>query len=244
MRLRARSSLCSAVCALAALAAIAAIPAQSDAQAASLAGRWQAGATSMQVAIDSWGKDCGPRPQSTQSAGGGSVQIEQRGQVVTIRAADRDMRSDQCWSPNPAMRKVSSTAGKGTWTTRCKTAATDPRQEVGSYALRVVDPDTLQYQDISHFDWRLNESTCIATITTTQTLVRHGAAGAAPQPPAAQPAAGKPAAPKPPTTAKPAPPSLITTTATKPEPPPCVPGKPARISLHSPRPCRAQTACT
>jgi hypothetical protein len=145
----------------------------------SLTGVWQAGATSMEVAIESWGKDCGPRPQSTRSAGGGSVRLEQSGQVVTIRGAERDLRSDQCWSPNQAMRRVGTTYIAGVWTTRCKTGSDDPRQESGTYSLRLQEGGRLLYQDISHFDWKLKDSTCVASITTTQTLVRLRA-GAAP----------------------------------------------------------------
>jgi len=177
--------------------------AQASAQAQeSLAGAWQAGATSMDVAVESWGKDCGPRPQSTRSAGGGSVQLEQQGQVVTIRSANRDLRSDQCWSPNPALRKLGSTVIGGVWTTRCKTSEQDPRQETGTYSLRLMANDRLLYQDISHFDWKLKDSTCVATITTTQTLIRtrtgkpargSGAAPAAQAPPARAPCQPGPA---------------------------------------------------
>src|SRR6478609_774853 len=84
--------------------AFALVPAEAAHGDASYAGTWQAGATSREVAIQSWGKDCGPRPQSTQTQGGGSVQLEQRGQVLTIKGGGREVRSDRCWSPNPAMR--------------------------------------------------------------------------------------------------------------------------------------------
>src|SRR5262245_44367123 len=128
MRARARQAIC---CAAGVAGVVLVTSAPGRAQEA-LSGSWEAGATSMEVAIQSWGADCGPRPQSTQSAGGGNVQIEQHGQVLTIRGADRDVRSDRCWSPNAAMRRVGSSSADGLWTTRCKTAANDPRQEVGT----------------------------------------------------------------------------------------------------------------
>jgi hypothetical protein len=168
MRARVPRTICRALCAFVVLFAHAPVARADE----SLAGAWQAGSTSMDVAVESWGKDCGPRPQSTRSAGGGSVQLEQAGQVVTIRGANRDLRSDQCWSPNPALRKIGSTHIAGVWTTRCKTGTDDPRQESGTYSLRLVDGDRLLYQDVSHFDWKLKESTCVATITTRQTLMR------------------------------------------------------------------------
>jgi hypothetical protein len=182
MRARVPWTIRCALCASVVLFAQAA-QAQSD---ESLAGRWRAGATSMEVLISSWGKDCGPRPQSTRSAGGGSVELEQQAQVVTIRGADRDLRSDQCWSPNRALRKLGSSYAAGVWTTRCKTAENDPRQESGTYSLRLIDSGRLLYQDVSHFDWKLKDSTCVASITTTQTLIRASeeqrtkASGAAP----------------------------------------------------------------
>jgi len=185
----------------------------------SLSGSWEAGATSMEVAVQSWGKDCGPRPQSSQSSGGGNVQVEQRGQVLTIRGADRDVRSDRCWSPNSNMRRVSSSAADGLWTTRCKTAADDPRQEIGTYTLKALSVDRMLYQDVSHFDWKLKDSTCIATITTTQTLIRRAAARG-------EPAATSPGSKAPRADGQPA-------AATA---PPCVPGPPARLLV---RPRRA-----
>ena len=62
---------------------------------AALAGTWQAGATSMDVAVESWGGDCGPRPQASQSGGGGNVAIEAQGQALVIHGRDRDIRTDQ-----------------------------------------------------------------------------------------------------------------------------------------------------
>jgi hypothetical protein len=158
----------------------------------SFAGTWQAGATSMDVVVESWGKDCGPQPQSTRSGGGGNVRIEQQGQVLIIRGRDRDMRSDQCWSPNPTLRRVSTSYVDGLWLTSCKTGAKDPREELGTYTLKAVAQDRLLYQDVSHFNWKLNESTCVATITTIQTL--HRVAASTAQTPAQAPTPQAPVA--------------------------------------------------
>jgi hypothetical protein len=201
-------------CAFAVLGARAAESrAQSAPPSTSMAGTWQAGATSMDVAVQSWGKDCGPRPQSTRSAGGGTVRITQQGRVITIHGSDRDLHSDRCFSPNPAMRKVSSSATNDQWVTRCKTPDDDPRKETGTYTLRALTPDKLQYQDVSHFDWKLNESTCVATITTSQTLSRVTSA----------------------TRAEPSP-STATKAPQADAPAPCTPGAPAKLVL---RPRRA-----
>jgi hypothetical protein len=80
-----------------------------------------------------------------------------------------------------------------------------------------VGQDELLYQDVSLFNWKLKDSTCSATITTTQRLVTRSATAPNPPPP-------------------PAPPSAQATTAPAPA---CIPGAPARIAL---RPRRAEIA--
>jgi hypothetical protein len=186
------------------LALLALATAVSLAQGQSFAGNWQAGATAMDVAIKSWGQDCGPRPTSTRSAGGGRVLVEQDGQTLIIHSGERRVRSDQCWSPNPAMRRVGTSSAGGVWTTRCKTPAEDPRQEAGTYTLKALDPDRLMYQDVSHFNWKLEQSVCEATITTTQTLLRQKVAPV-PATPATGSTATTPVAAQPSTPAVPAP---------------------------------------
>lgn len=206
-------------------------------------GAWQAGATTMDVAVESWGPDCGPRPQSTRSAGGGRVEVQQTGDVLVIKGRDRDVRSDRCWSPNPAVKKVGSSRNRNTWITRCKTAAADPRQEHASYTLRLESDDQLLYEDVSHFDWKLKSSTCVATITTRQTLQRTApganpaapgstppAPGTKPGTPPAKPGVGGISMPStpPPGSRAPTPPPATG----KPAQPTCVAGKPARLSLR------------
>ena len=198
-----------------------AFAANTRADAAPVGGNWQAGATSMEVTVESWGTDCGPRPQSMRSSGGGNVKVEQQGQVLIVHGRERDVRSDQCWSPNVALRRVSTSYADGTWITRCKTGPQDPREEVGTYTLKLQPDGGLLYQDVSHFNWKLNASTCVATITTTQTLHKlTGNAAAAPE-----------TVPK----AKPEPPAPWDG---EPEPKTaCTPGKATRVSL---RPHRAE----
>ena len=38
-----------------------------------LSGQWRSGATAIDVQVESWGKDCGPPPASSQSPGGQAV---------------------------------------------------------------------------------------------------------------------------------------------------------------------------
>ncbi|HMI92820.1 MAG TPA: hypothetical protein VK509_15705 [Polyangiales bacterium] len=216
--------------------------AQSSAQSKqeSLAGAWQAGATTMDVAIQSWGPDCGPRPQSSRSAGGGRVEVEQTGDLLVIKGRNSDVRSDRCLSPNPAVKKVGSSHKRNTWITRCKTTGGDPKQEQATYTIRLEADGRLFYEDVSSFDWKLKDSACIATITTRQTLQRTGAAPAPTATPTQPGTTAKPGAsgtampnvPPPGSRAPTPPPPGARTQAT----PTCVPGKPSRLSL---RPRRA-----
>jgi RNA polymerase subunit RPABC4/transcription elongation factor Spt4 len=134
-------------------------------------GTWRAGPTRIDVVVESWGPDCGPRPQSVTGRGGGTVQVEQQGDHLVFRA-QRVTRTDGCWSENRAIRKVSSTAQAGSWRTVCRTAPGDSRGETGTYTVRASGGDTLELRDVSEYDWSLNQSTCKATSTSTQTLTR------------------------------------------------------------------------
>ncbi len=150
----------------------------------SLEGTWRAGTTSVEVAIESWGGDCGQRPQASKTGGGGLVTLVQAAKELIIRGRDQDIRSDTCWSRNPSMRKQSSSVVEGVWTTRCRTAPNDPREEQGTYVLKVMGPDAVLYQDTSRYNWALNTSKCVATFTTSQTLARvHDGATRTPPPP-------------------------------------------------------------
>jgi hypothetical protein len=137
-----------------------------------LTGVWRAGSTQIDVAVESWGEDCGPRPQSSRSGGGGIVNVEQSAGQLVIHGRGQDIRSDACWSRNPSMKRQVASFVNSTWTTRCKTGANDPREEQGTYTLKIGGQDMLTYQDVSRYNWSLNQSKCVATFTTIQTLTR------------------------------------------------------------------------
>ncbi|MGD8858709.1 MAG: zinc ribbon domain-containing protein [Myxococcales bacterium] len=136
----------------------------------------------MEVSIESWGPDCGPRPRSSRSRGGGRVTIEQDGEALVLRSGGRVIRSDRCWSQNPSIRRTSGGRSDDSWVTRCNTPRDDPREEHGTYSLKLLAPGRLLYQDVSRFNWKLKDSTCTASITTVQTLMRSGAAPRTPAP--------------------------------------------------------------
>ena len=142
------------------------------AAAQSLAGLWNAGATTSTVRIESWGPDCGPEPRSSRTPGGGQVQVSEAGNVLIIHSSDRDIRTDRCWSENPAMRRRSSSAQTGSWKLKCQTPESDPREETGAYSINSQGDTELRYRDESRYNWQLRNSRCVATIVTTQVLQR------------------------------------------------------------------------
>lgn len=192
-----------------------------------LTGVWRAGSTQIDVAVESWGEDCGPRPQSSRSGGGGIVNVEQSAGQLVIHGRGQDIRSDVCWSRNPSMKRQAATFANGGWTTRCRTAANDPREEQGTYTLKIGGQDTLTYQDVSRYNWSLNQSKCVATFTTIQTLTRRNsnadtqAALAEKEKPATAPVKIEPAKSTPP----PPDPDEKEKTA-------CSPGAPHRVTLR------------
>lgn len=166
-------------------------------------GDWRRGAMSISVSVATWGADCGARPESTTVPARGTVHVTQEGDHLTF-GGGRSTRS--CWSDNPAVRRVSSTFSSGTWRVVCRSPSDDSRQETGTYTLRAVGSDTIEFRDVTEYDWALNDSRCRATSTTTQTFTRVSG-GATPEP--------------------------TPTPSTEPEPAPaCVPGAAARIALR------------
>ena len=138
----------------------------------SVVGTWRVSETAVDVAVETWAAECGPRPTSMRAKGGGVVTIEQRDQSLVLHGRDQDIRSDACWSRNPAIKRSLASYANGQWTTRCRTPENEQLAEQGTYTLRLQDPNTLLYKDVSHYDWTLPEVKCIATYTTSQTFTR------------------------------------------------------------------------
>jgi hypothetical protein len=55
------------------------------------------------VQVITWGEDCGPRPQSQVLQPLGPVQVKEDGAHLVLRFSDRTLRTNSCWSPNPAV---------------------------------------------------------------------------------------------------------------------------------------------
>lgn len=144
-------------------------------------GTWAAGPTRIEVSVTSWGPDCGPRPQSTTVPAPGNVRVSQSGDHLSFHGRSVQ-RTDGCWSENRAVRKVSSSYQSGVWRTVCRTPEHDPRSETGRYTVRATGDDRLELVDVSQYDWQLNESRCVGTITSRQVFTRVGGGAATPRP--------------------------------------------------------------
>lgn len=156
--------------ALVACVLLAAAPARADGP---YEGQWREGPMNIRVTVQSWGGDCGPRPQSTSAGGGGTFRISQSGDQLTFHLR-RQRTTRTCWSENRAVRRVSSSYQAGTWRVVCRTPQADSRAETGTYTIRAVGTNSLSFRDDSRYDWQLNESRCQASIVATQTFTRVG----------------------------------------------------------------------
>ncbi len=169
-------------------------------------GDWRQGAMQIDVRVETWGPDCGPRPQSSTAPARGTTRVTQEGDHLSF-GGRRSTRG--CWSDNRAVRVVSSRVQSGSWQILCRTPPDDPRRETGTYTLRASGSDRIELRDETAYDWTLNESHCTATVTTTQAFERVGAGSVAtPEPPRPEP-----------------------TPEPTPEPA-CTPGAPARVTLR------------
>ena len=167
-------------------------------------GQWRPGAQHVDVSIDSWGSDCPARPTSSTTPGGAPIHITQSGDDLSFPGGHS---TSACWSENPAVQRVSRTYSGGTWRVVCRTPPDDARSETGTYTLHATTLDSIEYREVTQYDWTLNASHCTARLTTTQTYERVGAS-------------------PPPTTTTTAPPP---TTVAEPA---CTPGPAARVAMR------------
>lgn len=141
---------------------------------AQYAGQWQASPLRIRHEIESWGGDCGPRPPATLSEPGGTVTIAQSGDHLRFTGAITGA-TDACWSEKPGIRRISSTFREPSWTTICRTRDGDAQPENGRYTFR-ASGDSISFQEVTQWNWRLRTSTCTATRRASRTFTRVGAA--------------------------------------------------------------------
>lgn len=179
------------------------------------AGAYRASPQKIEAVVSTWGEDCGPKPQSAVLNETSSVTVSDVGSHLSLRFPDRTLRTDTCWSPNPAVKLASSTVVNKRYQADCKTAAGDAKREQGRYVV-TASPGRLELVEESQYDWQLKASHCVAKVRVTQTLT----SGDKPPPDASVPDAA---------------PAVV---APPPEPDPepvdktCKPGAPARLRLR------------
>jgi hypothetical protein len=144
-------------------------------------GSYEASAAQLAVKVGAWGEDCGPRP-SSRTEPGGEARVASVGGALQITLPDRTLRSDGCWTPNPAVRVTNASRDAAGVRIECKTPGNDAKQETGRYTLSVRADGTLTLVEDSSYDWQLKTSHCVATVKRTQTLVPRSRPGAAPSP--------------------------------------------------------------
>lgn len=190
---------------LACLASILALGATQFARAQSkIAGTYTPSPQRLEVQVTAWGEDCGPRPQSQTLEGQGPVKVTEEGAHLTLKFSDRTLKTNGCWSPNPAVKLVSATSAGGRFQAECKTAPNDAKREIGRYVVSAAD-GKLELSEESDYDWQLKTSHCVAKLRMSQTLT---------------------------STSLPAPPVQTAPDAGLAPAPACVPGPAARLRLR------------
>ncbi|MBI2389988.1 MAG: zinc ribbon domain-containing protein [Deltaproteobacteria bacterium] len=193
---------------LAALAAVAvamSLAQHAHAQQATLAGSWSAGPLIENVTVSSWVDECGPKPKSSSSPGGG-YKISVSGDELVF-SGGKSFRTDQCWDMGLARRvSHSATPSIRWWKTRCESPPGDPRKAAITTVVRAIDDDTIVLSESAHYSSTLAAGSCSATVERSRTfkiVSREGAAAPAPSPTTPVPTAAPTPTPKP--TAPPAP---------------------------------------
>lgn len=137
----------------------------------SYSGQWKMTSMQVDVTIESWGENCGPRPRSYASNRTQSVAVYARGEHLIFSKGG--VRTDRCWSPNnPRIKTISASAHPGQWKRLCQTPKDDPKFERGEYTLTATDADTLAYLAVSKFEWTLKGDHCTARLVEKRRYIR------------------------------------------------------------------------
>jgi hypothetical protein len=108
---------------------------------AGVAGAYQGSPTTVIAEVSAWGVDCGIRPQSETLGERPLVDVRQVGNQLELKFPDRVLRSNGCWSQNPAVKLTATSQGNGQWKAECATAQGDSKRELGRYQATTIPPD-------------------------------------------------------------------------------------------------------
>jgi hypothetical protein len=152
------------------------------------AGPYVASPARIEANVTEWGPDCGARPQSYTAKETAHLEVREQGGHLSLLFAQRTLRTNACWSPNPTVKLANSSSSGGRWRTECRTPQGEPRKESGRYTVTAQSAGVLELMEESEYDWRLEESHCVAQVRITQRLERRtGASSKAETEPSAPP---------------------------------------------------------
>lgn len=140
------------------------------------AGTWTAAPARVEATVTTWGADCGTRPQSYTGTDRPNIEVRDYGAHLALTYPDRTLFTNRCWSPNVAITVTSTTASDTRWHMECRTPPGDARKEVGKYTVTAKSRNVLELIEESAYDWRLNESHCVAKVRIVQRLARSAGA--------------------------------------------------------------------
>lgn len=167
-----------------------------------LSGTWSASGMSASWNTKEWGDGCGEKP-SGSGAPGGSVTIVQSGGELTISGAG-SYTTSQCVQQMPGVSRISHSSGQRGWSTRCTSAAGDPRHVVIESGMSGnKEGTTLGFRETGVYEAFIQGNTCRATLSMSRSYTLVSRAGEAPAQTSATPSAAPPVTAT--ATAKPAP---------------------------------------
>ncbi len=154
-----------------------------------LSGTWSASGMSASWNTKDWGDGCGDKP-SGSGAPGGSVTIVQSGGELTISGAGGTYTTSQCFQQMPGVSRVSHSSGQRGWSTRCTSAAGDPRHVVITSGMSGnKEGTTLGFSETGVYEAFIQGNTCRATLSMSRSYTLVSRAGETPAVASATPSA-------------------------------------------------------
>ncbi|MCU0689813.1 MAG: hypothetical protein MUF54_00290 [Polyangiaceae bacterium] len=151
-----------------------------------LTGRWSASGMVERWNIGEWGPKCGSRP-GAGGAPGGTVNITQTGNELTITGAGRSYSTTNCWEQGSELRRVSHSASPRGWANRCTTAANDPRRATVVTTMSASDT-AISFDETGSYQFVLEGQNCTASVRRSRSFRLIQRAGdASPEASSAQP---------------------------------------------------------
>ncbi len=156
----------------------------------SLEGSWSASGMSESWSTSEWGPACGPKPAG-RGAGGGSVTVRAQGAELVMQGAGRTYSTSECWEQLPGLARVSHSASKRAWSTRCTTPAGDPRRAAVVMAVSATDT-SIAMRETGTYEFLIQGETCKASVVRSRSLSRPAEAAPSAAAPALAPSAPAP----------------------------------------------------